>query len=117
MEVVFALVLASALMRGEQTIVGRTLSWRPLVAAGTVSYGIYLWHMFVILCLLDTRAWWSTETNLVLVLVVATLVGSVSWVLVERPAMTLKDRPFFAPRGRKRLSPVPTPVIVHDALD
>lgn len=103
MELVFALVLASALMRDEQTIVGRALSWRPLVAVGTISYGIYLWHMFVILCLRDTPVWWSAGTDVGLVLVLTALVASVSWVLVERPAMRLKDRPFFAP------------VIVHDA--
>jgi peptidoglycan/LPS O-acetylase OafA/YrhL len=114
MEAAFALVLASTLLRGEQTVVGRALSWRPLVAAGTVSYGIYLWHMFVILCLLHTRAWWSTETDIVLVLAATSLIASVSWFLVERPAMRLKDGPLLAPRRPHRPSAAPAPATGHD---
>lgn len=97
-------------MRGERTVVARVLSWRPLVAAGTVSYGIYLWHMFVILCLRGTPLWWSVETNLALVLVGATLVACASWFVVERPAMRLKDTPFFSSRVRERapLQPLST---------
>jgi peptidoglycan/LPS O-acetylase OafA/YrhL len=44
MVIAFTLTIASVVMRDERTFVGRVLSSRPLVAAGTVSYGVYLWH-------------------------------------------------------------------------
>ena len=66
MVVAFALLLASILMRDEQTRLGRVLSSRALVALGTISYGIYLWHFLIIQRLRTSPVWWIGETNLVL---------------------------------------------------
>ena len=36
--------LIAAVSRAPTSVLGRVLSWRPLVAVGVVSYGLYLWH-------------------------------------------------------------------------
>ena len=91
MVISFALVLASVLMRDERTILGRILSARVLVAAGTISYGIYLWHFLIIKRLSTTPVWWSEGTNLILVLGLTFAVATTSWIVLERPLMRAKD--------------------------
>ena len=63
---------------------------------GMISYGIYLWHQFFI----DRFQRW-TDTPVfggrfgqavAFVLVGATVTAAVSWIVVERPILTLKDR-------------------------
>jgi peptidoglycan/LPS O-acetylase OafA/YrhL len=56
-----------------------------------ISYGLYLWHMIVINALVELRlvgAWRWAGLAAVLSIVIAIL----SWLFVERPAMTLKRR-------------------------
>ncbi len=91
MVVSFALALASVLMREERTILGRVLSARFLVAAGTISYGIYLWHFLIVKRLSTTPVWWSEGTNLVLVLGLTFAVAVTSWIILERPLLRAKD--------------------------
>ena len=77
----------------------RSLRWlgsRPMVALGTLSYGIYLWHEGVLDIyrhILDLPIF----TGSLPAALAATLAGSlvaatISYVLVERPALSLKDR-------------------------
>lgn len=91
MVIAFALTLASVLMRDERTLLGRALSSRMLVAAGTVSYGIYLWHFLFIERLRTTPVWWTEGTNLVLVLALTLAVATVSWLVLEKPLLRVKD--------------------------
>ena len=102
MAVAFALILASILMRDEQTAIGHVLSSRTLVALGTISYGIYLWHFLIIQRLQTTPLWGSEETNLVLVLALTLAVATTSWLVVERPLLARKDDlRLFAHRRRR----------------
>jgi peptidoglycan/LPS O-acetylase OafA/YrhL len=64
------------------------LARRPLVALGTVSYGIYLWHVPLI--------WWLRGEGLLpldpglallVVLPLTLLVATASWTFIERPAL------------------------------
>ncbi len=96
MEVGFALLLASVVLREERTMLGSVLSWRPLAALGTISYGIYLWHMPVIERLSATPLWWSQPWDVVLPLTITIALASASWLLLERHAIALKDRPLGA---------------------
>lgn len=77
----------------------RSLRWlgsRPMVVLGTLSYGIYLWHEGVLDIYRDILDL-PMFTGSLLPALAWTLVGSVaaaaiSYVLVERPALSLKDR-------------------------
>lgn len=66
------------------------LTWRPLRALGRISYGVYLWHLPFALAFAAGRPAWVAAC-----LTLATSVGlaTVSWLLVERPALR---------RGRSR---------------
>ncbi len=71
----------------------RALAWKPLVWIGIVSYGIYLWHapIFVLLPVHDWLDWPVQLVRLALTAAAVTL----SYFLIERPALALKKR--FSP--------------------
>jgi peptidoglycan/LPS O-acetylase OafA/YrhL len=102
-----AVVVAAASARSP-----RLLSWGPLGRLGTVSYGVYLWHVPVI--------WWLRARGLLpleplaalpVVLAPTLLIATISWVVVERPAMAWARRAGSSRaalrRGRRRLDPQP----------
>jgi peptidoglycan/LPS O-acetylase OafA/YrhL len=68
----------------------RLLSLRPLVVVGTVSYGIYLYHFPVFQAVQHAHPPWLVQH--VLELGLTALLTTFSYVLVERPALRLKDR-------------------------
>jgi len=82
----FALVIAAAADGG-----GRSVAWlrsRPLAYAGLVSYGIYLWHVPVILVLKERHALpVALVPRLLTVLAITVAIASVSWRLIERPVI------------------------------
>lgn len=71
-------------------LVRRVLRWRPLVAAGIVSYGIYLWHITVLIELdrpdspLQPVSFWSLTLAAG---VIATALATISWFVLERPLL------------------------------
>ena len=85
------LVAAGAAGRG---LVVRALSARPLAWAGVVSYGVYLWHLPLIIVGNDL-GWWpeGTAPRLAVVTAAALAAGWMSWVAVERPALRLARPP------------------------
>jgi peptidoglycan/LPS O-acetylase OafA/YrhL len=102
----FALVFASVLMRDEQTLVGRVLGSRALVGAGTISYGLFLWHWVLINQLYPTRLWSSPLADLALILGLTVIVATVSWRVVEQPILRLKNGGLpGVPRREPRPSP------------
>jgi peptidoglycan/LPS O-acetylase OafA/YrhL len=70
---------------GPHSLVGRLLSWRPLVFIGLISYSLYLWHWPLIayhaLLYPDGPPFWHAGGILALSLALAV----VSWRFVERP--------------------------------
>jgi peptidoglycan/LPS O-acetylase OafA/YrhL len=90
------LLLAAAAMSGPGGVVGRVLSMRWLVATGRWSYSIYLWHLPVIVLLVDDFTFRSGPAGVVVWLTVvfasSIALGAASYVWVERPAMSLSRR-------------------------
>jgi peptidoglycan/LPS O-acetylase OafA/YrhL len=100
--IIISLAIAG-LWYGKADRVSRALSWRPLAYLGTISYGMYLYHMA---CLVGVRAFaaWSLQHGIKikfyflvpLFILVVISVASLSYRFVERPFLRLKDR-FRAP--------------------
>ena len=92
---VAAVALVHAVTAGGGGPVGRVLRVRPLVALGTISYGVYLWHWPVIVYLTPERAGRGGLALDVLRVAVTLVVSVASFVLVERPVRrgALRGRP------------------------
>jgi peptidoglycan/LPS O-acetylase OafA/YrhL len=83
----------------------RLFSWPPLVAAGRLSYGLYLWN-------LPVNYFFGNGFDLVPAVVAAPVALALTWLLatvsrgmVEEPALRLRDR-----LERKRVAPVNSPL-------
>lgn len=91
--VIFAWMVAHASV-GVSGPIGRVLSWPPLMYLGRISYGIYLFHMFV--RVFGTRAFEKLGLVVppalaaVLFTVVTVVAASLSWHFFERPINALK---------------------------
>jgi peptidoglycan/LPS O-acetylase OafA/YrhL len=105
---VLSLWLIDRAAQGFTGTVGRVLEWRPLVYLGTISYGVYLFHLFV------PDAWDVVSTALGLPQLsakplqflvwslVSVSLAAVSWHLIERPINNLKTLfPYSPPQGRR----------------
>jgi peptidoglycan/LPS O-acetylase OafA/YrhL len=79
----------------------RLLAWQPLLYVGLVSYGVYLWHHTLLLKIAGAINGWLVNTAgfafgprlavyMLLGSAAAVAVASVSYYLVERPALRLK---------------------------
>lgn len=77
---------------------------RPMVFLGTVSYGIYLWHVTVLNWIDGIGSEWSARSQFVVLLVltfaISVAIATVSFHFVERPAMRLASPPRQR-RGRR----------------
>jgi peptidoglycan/LPS O-acetylase OafA/YrhL len=108
-QALFAAFLCLPAVFGPQDrgVVRAFLRWRPMVFLGTISYGVYLWHEGwlakwmewtgrpTVADLLTGRAHLAASTfPLIMVLTVAGAIvcATLSYYLVERPVLRLKDR-------------------------
>lgn len=99
----------------ERGVLRRVWSWRPLVWVGTVSYGLYLWHLDWMgrSVRFGGRAGWiaspvgdsSMGYLLAVGLGVGLLSAAVSWYLVEEPLQRFKVLVGGARRRRRALGP------------
>ncbi|GGP86264.1 acyltransferase family protein [Streptomyces melanogenes] len=64
----------------------RLIASRPLVAVGGISYGLYLWHWPVWVCLNATVPQWSQPVRCGLAWAASFALAAVSYVLIEAPA-------------------------------
>ncbi len=109
---VFAFFLLAPAMFGDQTR-GRArhvLASRPLVFLGTVSLGFYLFHLALMTNIQEWLApagtsgdfYGSLPTVFGLTFVASIAAASVSYLLIERPFLRLKDRRWSLVFGRQR---------------
>lgn len=85
-----ALLISGALAEGGS--LNRVLSWNPLVAVGRVSYGLYLWHAFILTVLLQHTLGLGRWPRVGFGLALSAAATLLSWRLVEQPALRLKRR-------------------------
>jgi peptidoglycan/LPS O-acetylase OafA/YrhL len=70
----------------------KILESAPLVGAGRISYGLYLFHVPVIECFGSTNLGWQHPGTTTVVAVLSVAAALLSFYLVERPFLRLKDR-------------------------
>ncbi|HEX8305901.1 MAG TPA: acyltransferase [Jatrophihabitans sp.] len=99
--VVFFLMLPLTL--GDGGVIGRVLGNRVSRFLGQISYGVYLWHLPALLFLqraLDIPIWQGHFWKLlVLTTVSSSVLGALSWYLLERPLLRRFSRPTWRNLG------------------
>jgi len=103
-----AAVVVLACVRAGDFWLPRLLSLSPLVAIGKVSYGLYLWHFPVILVVDEQLPDASDVVRGATVIAATAATTLLSWFLVERPFLTLKDGPRTSAPAPPRRPAVPT---------
>lgn len=98
-----SLILIMALSPGRFNVAPRILNISALRGLGKISYAIYVFHPFVLLCV-GTRLYTSPATplhgqfypamvtELAIYLVLTLLAARLSWIAFEHPILQLKDR-------------------------
>lgn len=103
-----ALVWPAIASKPGEGVAGKLLAWRPLVAAGVVSYGIYLYH-FAIITRTESAVFGQlggtagTLVWITLSLGATLAAGTLSWFLVERPSIQLSRRLSARFRAKRNL--------------
>ena len=91
------LVIVAPLARHQTTRLATVLDFKPIRFVGEISLSAYLWH-FPVLLMLGRLGWMAGDTlpgmlmNVVLVLAVTILMGSITYYLIEKPAMNYAKR-------------------------
>ena len=98
----FCIVVPVVLAPLDDGLIRRVLRSRPAVYLGLVSYGIYLWHWFLLRIVAEWLNWPLYHGNWVVVLAltlpIVVFAASVSWFGLERPVLRFVHR--VAPRSR-----------------
>ena len=79
---------------------------RPMRLLGRVSYGLYLWHLPVYFAVARYTTAWRPLTRLIAAIVITAVCVTVSWHLIERPALRLRRRFLAQPTAPDVVVPV-----------
>ena len=96
------LLLLPAVIPGESRRALSFLDSAPLIFLGTISYGIYLFHLSILHWLRAQEFQLGTAALFTIVMVVTVVVACASYYLIERPVQRL---------GRSREAPRPAHII------
>ncbi len=92
---IVAAAIARAAAEAPQGTLARALGVWPLRALGRVSYGFYVFHLFVLVWLWRLHAPWLppfASVRAAIALVVTTAIAALSWHAFERPILTAARR-------------------------
>ena len=101
-----ALVLLCA---GERTLVGRLLSWRPVVSVGLISYSAYLWHQPLLAFGRIRSINGLTDGGRLAAIALSLILAWLTWRFVERP---FRDRAAVSRRAIVRFGAGATVALV-----
>ncbi len=109
-DAVFLAWALSAAIIGFKAPYARLLEWKPLTYLGRISYGIYVYHVFVIIMLspllvslgMSVDHWPYARIAMLLVATIA--ISAFSWHYIEQPFLHWKKA--LAVGARPRLAPV-----------
>jgi peptidoglycan/LPS O-acetylase OafA/YrhL len=87
-----AAVVLMAVVDAPGSVLARILASRPLVHAGHISYGLYLWHWPVFLYFTPSLHGWPETTGNVVRFGMTIVMAELSAVLIEQPFLRLKKR-------------------------
>ena len=115
-QALFGLIAALVVTPGvfgpqDRGVVRAALRWRPLVAVGVVSYGVYLWHLTVMAELDEVGSFISPVSFVSLTfwsVVFSVVLAAVSWFVLERPVMEAVRRRQRAARPGTRVPDRPS---------
>ncbi len=116
----FFVVVPAVLGPQQHGAIRRLLQTRPLVFLGLISYGLYLWHWFLLGIVLGDWLGWPLQRGNWLTLLVVTLpvviaAATASWYLLERPILRWA-RASSGTAARRVPTPTgPAPGRAHDA--
>ncbi len=118
----FFVVVPAALGPQQHGAIRRLLQTRPLVFLGLISYGLFLWHWFLLGIVLGDWLGWPLQkgnwlTLLAVALPVIVAAATASWYLLERPVMRW-TRAVSRPAARRVPTSTgrgPAPGRAHDA--
>ncbi len=104
-------LVAAAVSANPGRGVGRALGNAPMRFLGTISFGIYLWHVSVFEALkrsgvLDELTWHPFLIQAGLALVISSGLAAASWFWLERPLLRAGSRPW---RRAPVVVPAPAP--------
>ena len=97
LDAIFLAWLLVTSLGGAKSRYDRILSWQPLVYLGRISYGIYVYHVFVIIVISPLLlSWGMSETHydfvrLAILLVMTVAIASLSWHWLEQPFLAWKS--------------------------
>jgi peptidoglycan/LPS O-acetylase OafA/YrhL len=100
----WTVVLLLGLLNARAGLLSRLLSLRPLVWIGKISYGLYLFHFPIMKWMIDHN--WTVRDKAVVGSAMGFGLATLSYYLVERPCLRLKDR-FRGPEARPREAQAP----------
>jgi peptidoglycan/LPS O-acetylase OafA/YrhL len=87
-----SVVIIAYLAQDEQAAwIARVFSWGPLQYVGRISYGLYLWH-FIVFWFVRQNVDFHPYARWVLQVAASLAIATISYRLVERPFLRLKDR-------------------------
>jgi peptidoglycan/LPS O-acetylase OafA/YrhL len=117
--VAVGVALPAVFERRPQSAIGRALAWRPLAWLGLISYGVYLYHNVLLTTFAGHFQLGSSVTEKFLSMLVACaflaiLAGALSYYIVERPILRLKENPLVKLRIRR--APPPSPAVAQDPV-
>jgi peptidoglycan/LPS O-acetylase OafA/YrhL len=94
---VFLAWLLAISLRGIKGHYGRLLSWSPLVYLGKISYGIYVYHVFIIVLISPLLLPYGLTVDhnpagrIAVLTAITLIVSSLSWHLLELPFLAWKN--------------------------